>query len=171
MSIITHCVCVCVCVCVWGHCRVLLHMDCSPPGFSVHGVSQTKILEWVDISFSRESSQPRDQTHISFLAGGFFNTEPPGKPYTIQLHILGIKHFYYSLLLFTVALWVKVTHLCLTLCNPVAYTVHGILQARILKWVDFPFPRGSSQPRDQTQVSHITGGFFTSWATREAQQL
>ena len=48
------------------------------------------------------------------------------------------------------------------------YTVHGILQARILEWVDFPFSRGSSQPRDQTQVSHIAGRFFTSWANREA---
>ena len=41
------------------------------------------------------------------------------------------------------------------------YTVHGILQARILEWVDFPFSRGSSQSRDQTQVSHIAGRFFT----------
>ena len=50
------------------------------------------------------------------------------------------------------------------------YTVHGILQARILEWVAFPFSRGSSQPRDQTQTSHIMGGFFTSSATREAQE-
>ena len=57
---------------------------------------------------------------------------------------------------------VKVTQSCLTLCNPMNYTVHGILQARILKWVAFPFSRGSSQPRDQTQVSHVAGGFFTS---------
>ena len=49
------------------------------------------------------------------------------------------------------------------------YTVHGILQARILEWVAFPFFRWSSQPRDQTQVSRIAGGFFTSWATREAR--
>ena len=55
---------------------------------------------------------------------------------------------------------VKVTHLCLTLCNPMDYTVHGILQARILEWVAFPFSRGSSQPRDQTQISLIAGGFF-----------
>ena len=46
--------------------------------------------------------------------------------------------------------------------------VHGILQARILGWVAFPFSRGSSQPRDQTQVSRIAGRLFTSWATREA---
>ena len=50
------------------------------------------------------------------------------------------------------------------------YTVHGILQARILEWVAFPFSRGSSQPKDGTQVSHIAGGFFISWATREAQE-
>ena len=42
------------------------------------------------------------------------------------------------------------------------YTVHGILQARILEWLAFPFSRGSSQPRDWTQVSHIMGGFFTT---------
>ena len=57
---------------------------------------------------------------------------------------------------------VKVTQLCLTLCDPMHYTVPGILQARILEWVAFPFSRGSSQPRDGTQVSHIAGGFFTS---------
>ena len=45
------------------------------------------------------------------------------------------------------------------------YTVHGILQERILGWVAFPFSRGTSQPRDRIQVSHIAGGFFTSWAT------
>ena len=46
---------------------------------------------------------------------------------------------------------------------------HVILQAKILEWVAFPFSRGSSQPRDWTQVSHTAGGFFTSWATREAK--
>ena len=50
------------------------------------------------------------------------------------------------------------------------YTVHGILQARIVEWVAFPFSKGSFQPRDRIQVSHIAGGFFTSWATREAQE-
>ena len=56
-----------------------------------------------------------------------------------------------------------------TLCDPMDYAVHGILQARILEWVAFPFFRGSSQPRGRTQVSRIAGEFFTSWATREAQ--
>ena len=49
--------------------------------------------------------------------------------------------------------------------DPMDYTVHGILQARILEWVAFPFSRGSSQPRVWIQVSHIAGGFFTRWAT------
>ena len=57
---------------------------------------------------------------------------------------------------------VKVAQSCLTLCNPMDYTFHGILQARILEWVAFAFFRGSSQPRDRTQVSHIAGGFFMS---------
>ena len=44
------------------------------------------------------------------------------------------------------------------------YTAQGILQTRILEWVAFPFPKGSSQTRDRIQVSYIAGGFFTSWA-------
>ena len=58
----------------------------------------------------------------------------------------------------------KAAQSCPTLCDPVDYTVHGILQARILEWVAFPFSRGSFQPRDRTWVSHIAGQFFTSWA-------
>ena len=63
---------------------------------------------------------------------------------------------------------VKVALSCPTLCNPMDYRVRGILQARILEWVAFPFSRGSSQPRDQTQVSRTAGGFSTCWAIREA---
>ena len=57
---------------------------------------------------------------------------------------------------------VKVAQSCMTLCDPMDYTVHRILQARILESVTFPFSRGSSQPRDRTQVFHLAGGFFTS---------
>ena len=46
--------------------------------------------------------------------------------------------------------------------NSLRSTDYGILQARIMEWVAFPFSRGSSQPRDQTQASHIASGFFTS---------
>ena len=58
---------------------------------------------------------------------------------------------------------------CVRLCDAIDYTVRGILQARLLEWIAFPFSRGSSQLRDWTQVSYIAGRFFTSWATREAQ--
>ena len=47
-------------------------IDCSPPGFSVLGISQERILKWVAIPFSKGSSQPRDQTQVSRIAGGFF---------------------------------------------------------------------------------------------------
>ena len=62
---------------------------------------------------------------------------------------------------------------CVRLCDPVDHSppgssVHGILQARILEWVDISFSRGSSWPRDRTQVSHIAGRCFNLWATREA---
>ena len=51
-------------------------------------------------------------------------------------------------------------------CSPPGSSVHGILQARTLEWVAMPSSRGSSWPRDGTQVSHIAGGFFTLWATK-----
>ena len=57
---------------------------------------------------------------------------------------------------------VKAAQSCLTLCDPVHYTVHGILQARILEWVAFLFSRGSSQPRDRTQVSSIAGNSLSA---------
>ena len=65
-------------------------MDCSPPGSSVHGTSQARILEWVAISFSRASSQHRDRNHVScisciFCIGSrFLTAESPGKPKVSQ---------------------------------------------------------------------------------------
>ena len=69
--------------------------------------------------------------------------------------------------------WSEVAQSCPTLCDPVNYSppgssVHGVLQARILEWVAISFSRGSSPPRDRTQVSHIAGRGFNLWATREA---
>ena len=51
-------------------------------------------------------------------------------------------------------------------CSPPGSSVHGILQARILEWLAILFSWGSSQPKDQTQVSHIAGRLFITWATR-----
>ena len=89
------CVCVCVltCTCVYalkrGCCCYLVaklrstlcdHMDSSPPGSSVHGISQARVLEWVVISISRGSSQLRDKIWVSCIAFKFFTTETPGNP-------------------------------------------------------------------------------------------
>ena len=64
-------------------CPILCNpMHCSPPGSSVRGISQARVLEWVAISFSRGSSCPRDRTHVScvsYITGRFFTAEPPRK--------------------------------------------------------------------------------------------
>ena len=114
-------------------------MDCRQPGSSVHGILQARIWEWVAMSFSRVSSQPRNRSQVPRIAGGFFTS------------------IYCCCCL--------VAKSCQTLCNPMncslpGFSVHGILQPRILEWVDVSFSRGSSQPRDQTHVSCLTDGFF-----------
>ena len=115
------------------------------PGSSVHRVSQARKLEWVAISFSKGSSPHRDRTHISCIAGGFSTTEPPGKPTRNKVKCESQRCSVVS-----------------NSCDPMDYTVRGILQARIQELVAFPFSRGSSQPRDRTQIPRIAGGFFTS---------
>ena len=94
-------------------------------------ILQVRIMKWVAMHSSRGSSQPKDQTQVSHIAGRLFT-------------IWDTREF-----------WLP------------GSSVHGILQARILEWVAIPFSRGSSQPRDWTQVSCIAGGFFIIWATRE----
>ena len=59
---------------------------------------------------------------------------------------------------------------CVQHCDPMDYTIHGILWARIPERVAFPYSSGSSQPRDWPQVFHIAGRFFSSWITMEAQE-
>ena len=71
-------------------------MDCSPPGSSVHGILQARILEWIAMSSSRESSQPRDGTHVSYIfcfgRQGALPLAPPGKPSKVPPH----KHIHGS---------------------------------------------------------------------------
>ena len=80
--------------------------------------------------------------------------------YNIQIHNL------YKICFIWINLWKWKSLSRVWLCDPMDYTVHGILQARILEWVAFPFSRGSSQPRNWTRVSCIAGRFFTSWANK-----
>ena len=66
---------------------------CDPKDYTVHGILQARILEWIAVAFSRGSSQPKDQTQVSCIAGGSLPSEPPGKPpnksssFKIQLQI------------------------------------------------------------------------------------
>ena len=74
----------CVSVCVCSAPQLFLPLcnpkSCTPPGSSVHGISQARILDWVATSFFRGSSKPRNQTYVSYMAGRFFTTEPSGSP-------------------------------------------------------------------------------------------
>ena len=79
----------CIASILWGRLLLLSHsvissycnpMACSPPGSSVLGISQARTLEWVAISFSRDLPDPGIKPMSRALAGGFFTTEPPGKP-------------------------------------------------------------------------------------------
>ena len=105
-------------------------VDCSPPGSSVHGILQTRILQWVVIPFSRESSWSRDQTHISYvsaLADRFSTTSAT-----------------WEVPLVTAAAASKLLQSCLTLCDPIdssppGSAIPGSLQARVLEWVGIAF--------------------------------
>ena len=85
---------VCVCAKSLQSCLTLCDpMDCRLPDSSVHWILQARKLEWVAMTPSRGSSQPRDRTCISHTAGGFFSTEPPGKPtsFPIYMYCVGQK--------------------------------------------------------------------------------
>ena len=126
-------------------------MDCILPGSSVHGIFQAGVLEWVAISYSRGSSWPSDRILTSGL---YYN----GRWILYHWRHLGSPKGSYQIIKHNF-----LKKLSRGACN------NGVLLARVLEWVAVPFSRRSSQPRDhQTQVSRIAGGFFTTWATREA---
>ena len=106
-------------------------------------------------------------THSSVLAWRIPGTGESGGLLSMGWH--RVDHDW-SDLAAAAAAAVLVSQLCLTFCDPtdcslLGSSVHGILQARILEWVAFPFSRGSSQPRDRTWVPCIAGRFFTVWPT------
>ena len=93
-------------------------------------------------------------------------SEPPGKSLSLILKIRELEVKFYPVPACSFQ-FSSVAQSCLTPCDPIDYSlpgasVHGILWARILEWVAFIFSRGSSQPRDQSQVSHIADGFLTN---------
>ena len=136
--------------------------------YTDRGTLQARILEWVAFPFSRRSSQPRDRTRVSCIAGRFFfiwATRENQETYNIyQLNLFTLcGHSLWSPQTITVK--VKVSQSCLTFCNPMDCPWNST--ARIVEWVAFPFSRRSSQPRDKTQVSCFAGRFFTNWAIRK----
>ena len=94
-------------------------------------------------------------------ATGGIHQQGPGNPLEVQWLVCSA--------FIAVKVNMLVVQSCLTLCDPMDYSlpgssVHGILQARILEWVAILFSRGSSRPRNQTQISSIAGRFFIIWA-------
>ena len=86
-------------------------VDCSPPGSSVCGILQARILEWVAMPSSKESSWFRDRTHISCrscIAGGFFTSEPLGKPNMCYICYLLVSMLFHSMSFFFNLVFVKV---------------------------------------------------------------
>ena len=100
-------------------------------------------------------SSTRDQTHVTCIAVQILN-HWTSMEVIIHNFLMNVKWKSLSRVPLFATPW--------TVGSP----VHGVLQARILEWVAMPFSRGSSQPRNWTQVSRIAGRFFTVWATREA---
>ena len=91
---------------------------------------------------------------------------------TLCLHVFLRRGFHLCFVFFSLKeVKTLVTWSCPALCNTMDSSVHGILQARILKWVAIPFSRGFSWPRDWTLISHTGGRFLAVWATREAHIL
>ena len=136
-------------------------MDYSLRGSSVQGILQVRTLKRIVILSSR-GKQPRDRTCISYvsciniLCGARGNTTWEDQNiFTASLKSL-VDSVQFS----------SVTQLCLTLCDPMDYSlpgpsVHGILQARILAWVAISFSRRCARLKDRTHVSCIEGRFFT----------
>ena len=112
---------------------------------------------------------------LKFPEGGKFASLQIIRVFFLELCVYIYMYIYiytYIYMYVYISVWKWVIQLCPTLYDSEDYTVHGILQARILEWVAFlSLLQGSSQPRDQTQVSHIARRFFMSWATREAPYM
>ena len=128
------------CLTLWGP------VDCSLPGSSVHGILQARILEWVTISFYRESSRPRDQTRVSRIVGRHFTVWATREsPYSCSVSLnffLGglLRRMYVSKIPNLYFQFSPVTQSCPTLCDsmdcsPPGFSIHGIFQAWVLEWV------------------------------------
>ena len=117
-------------------------MDYSLPGFSVHGILQARILEWVAIPFSSRSSQPRDQTQVSPLQVNSLLSEPPGKPKNTGVGSLSLLQQIFP----TQKLNCSLLH-----CRRIPYHLNHQGSPRILEWVAYPFSRGIFPTQESNQ--------------------
>ena len=168
-------------------------MDCSLTGSSVHGISHTRILEWVDISYTRGSSWPRDRTRNVSCIGRWIlyywaiweaqrvlerkESEScsvvsdflwPNGLYS-PWNSLGQDTGLGSLSLLKGILPTQGLNPGLLHCRRIIYQLSHKGSPRILEWVAYPFSSRSSWPRNQTGFSCIADGILTNWATREEQ--
>ena len=123
------------------------------------GILQARIPEWVAMPSSRGSSQPRDQTQVSCGTGRFFTSWVTRKPKNAGVGCLSLLQWIFP---------TQESNQGLLHCRQVLYQWVTREALRILKCIVMSSSRGSSEPRDWTQVFCITDGFFTVWATREA---
>ena len=218
------CCCCCCCLVVKISLTLSNSMDCIKPGSSVHGISQARVLEWLAISFSRRSSWPRDQTHVSCTgrqilccwgtreaplgAVACYILSPPFRAFPASFQGLNFESkdrnrkmrmkdhrprklasrngFVSSCRVTWASVFQKVRNFPKSTLYSIVHsesrsvtsdslTPHGLYSlwnspGQNTGVGSLSLLQGSSQPRNQTQVSHIAGRFFTSWATREVQK-
>ena len=148
----------------------------NPMDSTIHGILQVKILEKVAFPFLGDLPNSGIEHRSPALQGDSLPSEPQGKPkntgvgslpllqwiFLTQESNQGLLHCRQILYQLSYEGSPKSKSLCHVQLFATPQTI-WILQARILEWIPFPFSRGSSQPRDRTQVSHTAGWFFTRW--------
>ena len=140
---------------IWLYLTLCYSLDCSPSGSSVHGILQTRTLEWV--ARPSPGNFPNPGIELKSPASSALQ----GDSWPLSHQSLSVtKHACFH---------AKLLQLCPTLCDPMdcsppGSSVSGILQARILQWVSISSSRGSSQPRDQRPFCCTAGGSPASQA-------
>ena len=144
---------------IWLYLTLCYSLDCSPSGSSVHGILQTRTLEWV--ARPSPGNFPNPGIELKSPASSALQ----GDSWPLSHQSLSVtKHACFH---------AKLLQLCPTLCDPMdcsppGSSVHGTSQARVLEWVAMPFSRRSFPPRDWTWVSYFADRFCTIWASMEA---
>ena len=156
-----------------------------PPGATVHGISQARILEWVGISYSSSTEWINSNFAGEKLLKGLLNwITNVSNTYTHSVFCKKSSPLWMTLIIclceknrvHSQKIESEVAQSCPTLCDPMycslpGSSIHGIFQARILDCVAISFSRGSSWPRDQIRVSHTADRLFTIWAIRKTHTV